>query len=167
MQELVSQLGLDWKLLLSQGVNFLILLTVLTFLVYKPLSRLMEERRKKIEFGLAGAEEAEKRLKEIDKVKEEKLAQADKNALKVIGEAEKRGQKRFDEILKNAESKADEVMVEAIRVAEHKKQEELSRLTEKAGALIKEAIIKTVELDPKHVDEKLISQATLIIKEKA
>ena len=167
MQELVSQLGLDWKLLLSQGVNFLILLTVLTIFVYKPLSRLMEERRKKIEFGLMGAEEAEKKLKEIDHIKEEKLAEADKNALKLIGEAEKRGQNRFEEILESAENKAEEVMAEAARVAEFKKQEELNRLTEKANALIKEAIIKTVGLDPKHVDEKLISQAALIIKEKA
>ncbi|MEK7137899.1 MAG: hypothetical protein AAB787_00165 [Patescibacteria group bacterium] len=167
MQELVHQLGIDWKLLLSQGVNFLILLTVLTFLVYKPLSKLMEERRKKIEFGLMGAEEAERRLKEIDQEKAEKLAEADRNALKVVGEAEKRGRSRFDEILKTAEGKAEEVMAEAARVAEHKKQEELNRLTEKANALIKEAIIKTVELDPKHIDEKLITQAALIIKEKA
>lgn len=163
MNELVHQLGLDWKLLLSQGVNFLILLAVLTIFIYKPLAKLMEERKKKIEFGLMGAEEAERRLKEIDRVKEEKLAEADKNALKIVGEAEKRGQKRFDEILGNAEGKADEVIAEAARVAEQKKQEELNRLTEKAGALIKEAIIKTVELDPKYVDEKLISRAAEII----
>jgi len=171
MQELIHQLGLDWKLLLSQGVNFLILLTVLTLLVYRPLSKAMEERRKKIEFGLAGAEEAERRLKEIDQVKEEKLAEADRNALKVVGEAEKRGQKRLEEILKVAEGKAEEVIAEAARVAELKKQEELSRLTQKASTLIKEAIIKTVQLDPKYVDEKLISEASQIIsaggKEKA
>lgn len=167
MQELVSQLGLDWKLLLSQGVNFLVLLTVLTVFVYKPLAKLMEERRKKIEFGLMGAEEAERRLKEIDRERDEKLAEADKNALKVISEAEKRGQSRFEEIVGNAEGKAEEVMAEAARVAELKKQEELNRLTEKANALIKEAIIKTVGLDPKHVDEKLVSQAAAVIKEKA
>lgn len=167
MSELVHQLGLDWKLLLSQGANFLILLTTLTFLIYRPLSKMLEERRKKIEFGLAGAEEAERRLKEIDKEKDARLAEADKNALKILSETEKKGQKRFDEILKIAEGKANEVVEEAARVAEQKKQEELKRLTEKAGLLIKEAIVKAVELDPKQVDEKLISQAAQIIKEKA
>ena len=167
MTELVHQLGLDWKLLLSQGVNFLILLTVLTMLVYRPLSRLIEERRKKIEFGLMGAEEAEKRLKEIDRIKSEKIGEAEKIALNIVGESEKRGQKRFDEIVKIAEVRANEVLVDAAKVAEHKKQEELARLTEKAGLLIKQAIIKTVELDPKHIDEKLVSEAARIIKEQA
>ncbi len=167
MTELVHQLGLDWKLLLSQGVNFLILLTVLTMLVYRPLSKLIEERRKKIEFGLMGAEEAEKRLKEIDRIKSEKIGEAEKIALNIVGESEKRGQKRFDEIVKIAEVRANEVLVDAAKVAEHKKQEELARLTEKAGLLIKQAIIKTVELDPKHIDEKLVSEAARIIKEQA
>ncbi|TSC82692.1 MAG: F-type H+-transporting ATPase subunit b [Parcubacteria group bacterium Gr01-1014_20] len=167
MSELIHQLGLDWKLLASQGVNFLILLASLTFLVYKPLIKITEERRKKIELGLAGAEEAEKRLKQIDVLKEEKLAEADKGAIKIIGEAEKKGSKRFEEILKNAESRADEVMVEATRVAEQKKQEELNRLTEKANALIKEAIVKMVELDPKYIDDKLISRAAEVIRKKA
>lgn len=167
MSELVHQLGLDWKLLLSQGVNFLILLISLTFLVYKPLIKIIGERRKKIEFGLAGAEKAEIKLKEIEKLKDEKLAEADKAALKIIDEAEKRGQKRFDEALKKAESKAYEVMAEAARVAEQKKQEELNRLSEKANTLIREAIVKVVELDPKYIDEKLISRAAEIIKKRA
>lgn len=167
MSELIHQLGLDWKLLIAQGVNFLILLTALTFLVYKPLIKVVEERRKKIEFGLAGADEAERRLQEIEKIKEEKVAEADKNAIKIISDAEKRGGKRLEEILKNAEVKAEEVIAEAARVAEHKKTEELNRLTEKANGLIKEAIIKMVELDPKHIDEKLVSRAAEIIKEKA
>ncbi|MEK9173175.1 MAG: hypothetical protein AAB594_01200 [Patescibacteria group bacterium] len=163
MSELIHQLGLDWKLLASQGVNFLILLTSLTFLIYKPLIKITDERRRKIELGLAGAEEIEKRLKKIDLMKEEKLAEADKNAIKIIGEAEKRGDKRFEEILKNAESRASEVMIEAAQVAEQKKQEELNRLTEKANTLIKEAIVKMVELDPKYIDEKLISRAAEVI----
>ncbi|MBI3589471.1 MAG: hypothetical protein HY093_03635 [Candidatus Liptonbacteria bacterium] len=167
MQELVHQLGINWKLLLSQGANFLILLIVLTLLVYRPLAKVMEERRKKIEFGLVGAEEAERRLKEIDQLKEEKMTEADKNALKLISEAEKKGQKRFDEIIKVAEEKADGTLAEAARIAEHKKQEELDRLFEKANALIKEAIVKMVELDPKYIDDKLISRAAEVIKEKA
>lgn len=166
MQELIHQLGINWKLLLSQGVNFLILLTVLTLFVYRPLSRLVEKRRKKIEFGLLGAEEAEKRLKEIDQIKSKKLAEADKTALGIVSNSEKRGQQRFEEILAEANLKASETLAEAGRVAERKKREELTRLAEKAGSLIKAAIVKAVELDPKYVDDKLVSRAAEIIKER-
>lgn len=166
MSELVHQLGLNWKLLLSQGVNFIILLVVLTLVIYRPLSKLIEERRKKIEFGLMGAEEAERRLKEIDLIKEEKMKEAEKEALKIIDDAEKRGQKKEGEILKEAEVKSATLLEEARKIAEQKKQEEFEKLTQKASTLIKEAIAKTVELDPKVIDEKLVNQAASIIRGK-
>ena len=51
MSELLSQLGIDPKLLLSQGVNFGLVIIILTFLVYKPLVKILNERKQKIEFG--------------------------------------------------------------------------------------------------------------------
>ena len=37
MSQLFSQLGIDWHLLLSQAVNFLILLVILRLVAYKPI----------------------------------------------------------------------------------------------------------------------------------
>lgn len=167
MSALLTQLGVNWKLLLAQGVNFLILLAVLTIFVYRPLVKLLEERRRKIELGLKGAEEIEGRLREVEKIKVEKLAAADKSATEIIGIAEKDGRKRFQEILTDAQKKAEGVLKEAAIVAEHKETEELERLGKQANALIKEAIVKTVELDPAQVDEKLISRAFTMVKEKS
>ena len=50
--ELLFQLGINWKLFLSQAVNFFILLGVLTFFVYKPLIKVIKERNQKISEGL-------------------------------------------------------------------------------------------------------------------
>lgn len=167
MSELLGQLGIDWKLLLSQGVNFFILLAVLTYFVYRPLLRMMAERRKKIEFGIRGAEEIEGRLKKIDEAKEEKLREADKTAVEIIGSAEKKGNTRFNDIVYQAQVKAENVLSEAATIAEHKRQEELETVTAEAKELIKRAIVKTVELDPKYVDEALVNQAIKAVKEKA
>lgn len=166
MSELIYQLGIDWKLLLAQGLNFFILLTVLTIFVYKPLLKLLEDRRKKIEFGLLGAKEAERRLNEIEELKSEKMAVADREAIQIIGGAEKSAKKKFEEIVKSAEVKAETVLKDAALLAENKKQEELEKLKGEANLIIKEALIKTVELDPKNIDEKLISRATEMIKKK-
>jgi len=166
MNELLTQLGVDWKLLLTQGVNFLILLVVLTVFVYRPLVRVMEERRKKIELGLKGAEEVENRLKEVERIKLQKIAEADKKATEIVGGAEKDGRKRFGEIVGEAGKKAEDVLKEAALVAEHKKQEELERLGKEARGLIRDAIAKTVELDPRQIDEKLIDRAFHAVKEK-
>ena len=69
MNELFSQLGIDPKLLLAQGVNFVILLVVLTKFVYKPLMKMVEERRKKIELGIKGGEKAEQIIKQAEQEK--------------------------------------------------------------------------------------------------
>jgi len=87
MRDLFHQLGVDWRLLLSQGVNFLVLLGVLTFFLFKPLLKLLEERKKKIELGLKVGKEAEERLLAIDKMKEEKISEAGKIAFEIIKKA--------------------------------------------------------------------------------
>ena len=159
MGELFYQLGVNWRLLFSQGVNFLILLAVLTFVVYKPLLKLMEERKRRIESGLRGAEEAESKLSEIEKLKSVAIAEAEAEALQIISSSEKTAGLRSREILQEAGKRAEEALKEAVEVAEKKKAEELENLKKESAGLIREAIARTVELDPRVVDEKLIGKA--------
>ena len=166
MSELIKQFGIDWKLLIAQGANFFILLVVLTAFVYRPLIRLMKDRRKKIELGLKGAEEAEKRLGEIEEIKTQKIVEADKKAFGIIVSAEKKAGLRVEEILTEADKKAAAILSETEKIGQRKKQEELERLAKEASSLIKQAIIKTVELDPKAIDEALIAKAAATIKQK-
>ncbi len=167
MSEILSQLGVNWRLLLSQGVNFFVLLAVLTFFVYRPLLRVMEERQKKIKLGLKGAEETERRLAAIEGERVIILAAADKNALGVISAAESEAKKRAAEISAEAQKKAETTLKEALAVAERRKHEQMAELTLRAGALVRAAIAKTVELDPKAIDEKLVERAVELIGKEA
>jgi len=159
MIELFSQLGIDWKILIAQSVNFFIVLLALNFLVYKPLISMMNERRKKIEFGLKGAEEAEKRLKEIDVIKKEKISEAEKKAFEIVDLAGAEAKKAVANIHSEAETKAEQILAEAKRTAEHRASQELLELNKKARELVKEAIVRTVELSPDKIDESLIDKA--------
>lgn len=165
MSGIFDQLGVNWRLLLTQGVNFFVLLIVLTVFVYRPLIKVVGQRRKRIELGLKGAEEAEKRLNAIEEVKTQKLAEADKSALGIISAAEDEAKKRSQDIVAESHQKADSVLKEAAAVAERRKAEELSGLAREAEAIIKAAIAKTVELDPKLIDEKLTRRAVELTKE--
>lgn len=166
MSELLSQLGINGKLLLAQAVNFGVVLVVLTFVVYRPLARLMEERRRKIELGLHSAEIAEARLLEIEEERKHTIAEAEHNAINIIADAERRGTENASEILRDAEKKSNESLEAAIRIAEHRKQEELNKLSLETAGIMKDAIMKAVELDPKHADEKLITRASDIMKKR-
>ncbi len=159
MSALLETLGINGKLLLGQMLNFLIVLLVLRWAVYKPLLAMMKKRRERIEFGIQGAEEADRRLTQVDVESQERLRKADAAALVVVKDGEDMGKKRFAEIVHGAEGKADHLLKEAAALSKRKEQEEMERVMKDAQGIIKEALIKTVELDPKHIDEKLIDKA--------
>ena len=153
MQELLTQLGINGKALLYQGLNFTLLLIVLTFAVYRPLLKAMRVRREKIVMGLRGAEEAAARITEAEKEKEQRIAAADQQALVIIATAETEAGVRGKEIITVAEHTAEGVLAEAETVAQHRRVQELKKLATESRQLVKEAIIKTVGLDPKAIDE--------------
>lgn len=165
MAELLSQLGIEGDLLLSQGVNFLIVLGVLTWLVYKPLLKILKERREKIELGVKAGEEAEVRLAEIDELKTKKLAEADQNAAEIVKRSEGEAKVRGDKIVVEAHHKSEEIIRQAHETAENQEKEALKALDEKAAELVKQALIETVKLSPEAVDENLIREAISNVKQ--
>src|SRR5574343_128387 len=88
--ELLNQLGINWKLFVSQLFNFFILLIVLTVFVYKPLIKIIKERSAKIKQGLDKAQEADVRLKEIDNIGKEKIQQAEQQGIEIIKATEEK-----------------------------------------------------------------------------
>ena len=159
MQELFQSLGINWKLLLSQGVNFLILLAVLTALLWRPLLKAMEERKKKIEFGVKLGEEAEKKLNEIDDLKKEKLIEADLHSQRLIREAEKEAGARSNKMVEDAKVKGDSLLREATEAAELSKKESFLELEKESKEILRSALKKIVNLNPKEIEAKLFEQA--------
>ena len=72
--EIFSKLGIDWRLLLAQVVNFLILLFVLRRFAYTPMLRFLEKRKNRIEKGLKEGKLATEKLLQIAKKEKEILA---------------------------------------------------------------------------------------------
>ena len=69
--EFLKEFGIQPTLLIAQIVNFLIILFILKKFFYKPIIKLLDDRKKKIEESLKNAELIEERLKQT----EEKSAQ--------------------------------------------------------------------------------------------
>ena len=159
MSELFHALGINLSSLIIQGLNFAILLVVLIRFVYRPLAKIMEERRKKIELGVKGGEQAARILADPEQTKGEKIREGESQAVEIITTAEIQGQKRSQEIVSGAEKKAQYITEEALAIAQRRKQEEFEQLAKEANALVKAAIIKTVQLDPTQIDEALIQKA--------
>lgn len=164
MSELLGQLGIDFRLLLSQGANFFIVLAALTFFVYKPLIKILNERKRKIEFGLRGAKEAEDKLAGIETLKKKKIIEAERNALEIIRVAEADAGLRGEKIVVDAEAKAEDILKKASSVEEQRKIEAISSLYHEARALVRDALAKTIAISPESVDEALVNQAAETLK---
>lgn len=158
MEQLAEQLGIEWKLLLSQAVNFLILLVVLRFTVYKPLLNLLAKRREKIEAGLEKAKEADRRLAEISEVKREKLREAEREAMALMRASEERAKREAQAMLVAAREKEETLRKEAKQRIEAERLAELEATRSQAASLVKQILVKAVELKPEHIDEALIEK---------
>jgi F-type H+-transporting ATPase subunit b len=156
---LLDQLGIDWKLFLSQAVNFFILLAVLTFFVYKPLIKVIKQRTAKIKEGLDKAEEADVRLKEIDHIGAEKIKEAEQKGIEIIKATEDKAKlidKENQEKLEKKQEAAQELLKQSIL---KQREEAKSKVLAEAAELVKKTIIKTVELKPGDIDDALIKKA--------
>ena len=55
MDSLITTFHIDWKIIIAQVINFLIVFLVLYFFAIKPLKKMMAERADKISKGLTDA----------------------------------------------------------------------------------------------------------------
>jgi len=113
MIELFQKIGIDWKMILAQILNFLILVFLLKKFLYKPILKEINEEREK-----------EKLLKDFEKrIKEEKEAW------------EKEKEKEKEALKKEAE----EILLEAKKLAEEFKRKNIISAQKEAERIIKTA----------------------------
>jgi F-type H+-transporting ATPase subunit b len=159
MQQLLSQLGIDWRLLLAQAVNFFLLLVVLRIYVYKPLLKLMHDRRARIEEGLMKADEAERRLHEVDEIGIHKIKAAETEALGILKKTENEARELEAKMLAEAKRKEGEALKNTESLLRAKEEESRRASEKEAASLVRRAIAKTVELAPAAIDDSLITKA--------
>ena len=159
MSELLNQLGVDWHLLLSQAVNFALLLIVLRIFVYKPVIKLMHDRRARIEEGITKAEEADRRLLAADEMKKMKIKEGEAQALALMKKTEDNAKAREAQLLAEAKRKEAEAIKNTEAILKSKEEESQRAAEAQAAALVRQAIVKTVEMAPEKIDDALIERA--------
>lgn len=113
MEQLFEAFGVDWKLLIAQAVNFGVLLAALSYLLYKPVLKTLDERKAKVAEGVIAAEEAEKKLAESDEVVHGKLKEAESTAEGIVASARETANAEKSRIVKDAEARAADVAADA------------------------------------------------------
>ena len=164
MEDFIQKFGVDWKLLVSQAVNFLLLLAILQIFAYKPIVDILNKRKARIEDGLANADVADKRLAEIETLKNEELRKAELSAQVLMKATEDRAKEKEAEMMAVTNKKVEVAVLEAKKLIAAKRAESEIEMGKEAVAMVKEALLKTVALDPSAVHEALIKEAVVSMR---
>ncbi|HEV3245322.1 MAG TPA: F0F1 ATP synthase subunit B [Candidatus Paceibacterota bacterium] len=145
MGALFSAFGVDWHLLVIQAVNFALLLFALTYFLYRPILRIIDERREKVAEGVRLANMAEQKLEDAKHQGEGMVADAAKEAEGLVAVARTRASEMTAETTRAAEAKADAILKDAQARAEEQKRlvlQESSKEIARAAMLAAEKILK-------------------------
>ncbi|OHA79856.1 MAG: ATP synthase F0 subunit B [Candidatus Yonathbacteria bacterium RIFCSPHIGHO2_01_FULL_44_41] len=141
MEQIVSIFGINWKLLLIQGLNFGLLLAVLYKFLYKPVLSMVDTRRAKIENAIHNAEKAETELGQAEAEKARILREATTKGDELIGAAKKHAETAEISIMKDAHRKA----VHLLNEAERRVNREHDEMMEKAEREVARMAILSAE----------------------
>ncbi|HEY6969444.1 MAG TPA: F0F1 ATP synthase subunit B [Candidatus Angelobacter sp.] len=88
IEKISRTFGVDWTHLTAQIVSFCIVCAVLYFLAYRPILKMLDERRRQIAQGLANAEQIKAELARTEAQRQEVLLSANAQATRIIEEAQ-------------------------------------------------------------------------------
>lgn len=113
MSALFSTFGIDGKLLLIQAVNFGAALLVLWYFLYRPLLKVISERRENIARGVADAKAAADARAKTEHERAGILSSAEKEAEAVVAKAVNEAKAERADIVKKAQERSDALLADA------------------------------------------------------
>lgn len=134
---------LEISLIISQILAFLIMLWILKKFAWKPLLKILNDRKEKIRSEFSLIEEQKKEIKELLDLYQTKLAKIDEEAKQKMDLAIESAQKTAQALQEEAHVKAKEILQKAQEGIKHEMQKAQEELK---GELIKIVIQATQKL---------------------
>ncbi len=102
MEALISTFHIDWKLMVAQIINFILVFLAIYLLAAKPLRKTIEERTKEIQTGLENSKKNREILENTKKEYEETMLKARNEAGDFIKHTREENELKKKEMLENA-----------------------------------------------------------------
>jgi F-type H+-transporting ATPase subunit b len=127
---------------LSQVVSFLIVAWLLKRFAYKPILRVLEERRQRIAEGLLNADKIKKELAEAEQRYQEILAKANAEAQKMIDEARASASVIAERKEQEAIAAAEQILAKAREASQLEHERTMAQLKRELGRLVVDTTAK-------------------------
>jgi len=137
--QIARTFGVDWTHLLAQIVSFIIVCAVLYKFAYRPILKMLEERRQQIAQGMANAEKIKVELDRTETQRQDVLARAHGVASKFIEDARNAAARVQETEAQKAIAAAEQIMIKAREAAKQDYDRMLAELKREVGRLVVEA----------------------------
>ncbi|HRH93545.1 MAG TPA: F0F1 ATP synthase subunit B [Candidatus Peribacteria bacterium] len=154
MTELIHALGIDWYALLAQVVNFAILIFVLTKLVYKPVLKVIDQRRATIEKSLEEARDIARSKELLEKQRADVLRKADLEAGKLLERAKQEADAIRNEIEKEARAHSKLIVTKGMQQLESERTKMVADIQTKLAHAIVQSAEKILRREFSKEDQK-------------
>jgi F-type H+-transporting ATPase subunit b len=140
-------LGLDLRTFLFQGFNFAVLLIGLSYFLYKPLAKLLADRRQAVADAQAGAEKMARATLETEAARQMELERARLDAQKIIDEARVSAKNLALRLETEAKAQHEQLLDRARKEAGEEKERARRELREELVATIIDTTEKLLETE--------------------
>jgi len=166
----MGELGVNWHGLLGQFLSFGILFLLLTLFAYKPITRMLEERSKRVQDSMDQAEFIKQETARTEQRVQEQLAEARKQGQDIVAQAEQIGSRLKEEAREQARKDAEVIVAKAQTEIRAESQEAISQLRtefiEVAIMAAERVIDKALDKEThRQIIEKTLEESTALKKE--
>src|SRR5260221_446646 len=154
--EILKNFGVNPVLLIAQIINFLIILYVLKRFAYKPIFKMLDDRKKTIQEGIENAKKSEEALEKALEREKAILQKAQSQAQEFITDAKNQAEEIAKQMEENTRSQADRMLKDAKEEIQREYQETEKRLATHTTQLAISILEKTLK---DMLDEKEQKQA--------
>lgn len=120
---------------LAQTVNFILLIGILYYLLYKPVRQFMDQRTAEIEGQIRSAEENQKAAEALRLELEKQTQESRQQARQFLDEATRRAEQVQSQLIAEARAEAQTIIEKAREAAQREKEQAWQELKQQAGEL--------------------------------
>ncbi len=136
MEALISTFHIDWKLMIAQIINFILVFLALYLLAAKPLKKLIEERTEEITTGILNGKKNKEVLENTKKEYESVLASARNEANVIFQDGKKEALAKKTEMLEQAKSDVATMIENGKKTLEAEKAKMMNDIKKEVAAMV-------------------------------
>ncbi len=151
--------SLDTWTLIFTWVNLFILFLIMKKLLFKPVTKMLEQRENEVSSMYEKAESAQKNAEQLEGEYTQKLSEAKEEAQRIMKDATDAANKKGEQIVSDAQQKASAAIAKAQREIEREKLSAVSEIKKDIASIAVSVAEKVIEKDINEKDyERLVEE---------